>query len=301
MKKYFIQIAFLFLIYFVGCDKPGPTELISEDDTFDVEILGKDLENDEYYSNGYDTSGVVQTNYDYASLVSVSGIKVTANGLTTNLSSAQAYIFDRSEPFYSPNNILLGYKTITPGIIRFDNVQARLTNYRVLYREDGNIIDSVLGKKYELFKRHGRIWGDPFTFQYNSQIDFSFNAFIGGQQSNFQIQTPQEVNGNVKLVNVNERKYRAELNWNGESANNFFIIIGGIKIANEKVFPLFKLKTKDDGKLNIPKTLFENIPDNRFNKIVISFVRQYGKVVQGINNDIYVSSQSIHTIIVDIP
>jgi len=300
MKKYFLYIAFLIAIYFTGCDKPGPTELV-DDDTYEVEILGKDLDNDEYYSNGYDTSGVVQTNYNYASLISVSGIKVTANGLTTNLSSAQAFIFDRNEPFYSPNNILLGYKTITPGIIRFDNIQARLTNYRVRFKESGNIIDSVLGKKYELFKRHGRIWGDPFTFTYNSQIDFSFTAFLGGQQSNFQIQTPQEVNGSIRLVNVNERKFRAELNWNAEFTNNFYIVIGGIKIANENVFPFYKLKTKDDGKLNIPKSLFENIPVNRFNKIAISFVRQYGKVVQGINNDIYVSSQSIHTIIVDFP
>jgi hypothetical protein len=300
MKKYFIYIAIIIAVYFNGCDKPGPTELI-DDETFDVEILGKDLDN-EYYSNGYDTSGVTEDITRYASIISVSGIKLSYDNSTINLSSAQTFLFDRNDPFYSPGGTLLGYKTVTPGIIKFDNVQARLTNYRVRYKEAGYLIDTLLGKKYELFQRHGRILGDPFTFNYNSTINFSFNPFFGGQPTNFDITTPSEVIGSVKLITINDKKkFKAELSWNGESVNKFYIIIGGVKITNQQVFPLYKIKTKDDGKLNIPKSLLDNIPENRFNKISITFVRRYDKIVPGANNDIYVSSQSIHTVIVDLP
>lgn len=302
MKKYFLYITIIIATFFYSCDKPGPTELV-DDETFDLEILGKDLDN-EYYSNGYDTSGVTEVVNQYASIISVSGLKITYNNFTTNFSSAQTFLFDRTKPFYSPDNKLLGYQTISPipGIIRFDNVIARLTDYRIRYKEAGILIDTVLGSKYELYKRHGRIFGDPFTYNYNSQVNFSFNPFFIGSPVSFDIATPPEVTGSVKLISVNDNhKFKAELTWNAGWVNKFYVIIGGVKISNQQVFPLYKVKTKDDGRIVIPKSLIENIPDNRFDKIAITFVRLYDKLVAGNNNDIYVTSQSIHTVIVDRP
>jgi hypothetical protein len=300
MKKYFLYIAIFTITFFIGCDKPGPTELVDEEESFDVEILSKDLDN-EYYSNGYDTTGVTEDITQYGSIISISGIKLTLDEYTIRFSSAQTYLFDLNKPFYSSNNTLLGYETIIPGTIRFNNVPARLTDYHVIYREDGSLIDTVLGKKYELFNRHGRILGDPFTFNYNSQISFLFNPFFGGQTYSFEIQTPMEVTGSVKLLNDPDNKVKAELNWNGNSNNNFYIIIGGIKITDLKTFPLYKIKTMDDGKLIIPNSLIASIPPNRFNKLSVTFVRRYVSTHKNNDNNLYVSSQSIHTLIVDMP
>ena len=85
MKKYFFYITIIIATFFYSCDKPGPTELV-DDETFDLEILGKDLDN-EYYSNGYDTSGVTEVVNQYASIISISGLKITYNNFTTNFSS----------------------------------------------------------------------------------------------------------------------------------------------------------------------------------------------------------------------
>jgi hypothetical protein len=297
MKKYFLYISIIITAYFYGCDKPGPTELI-DDETFDVEILGKDLDN-EYYSNGYDTSGVTENVNQYGSIISVSGLKITNNNSTTYFSSAQTYLFDKTKPFYSPNNILLGYKTITPAVIRFDNVIARLTEYRIRYQQNGILIDTVLGNKYELYNRHGRFLWDPFTFNYSSQVNFSYNPILFGASVSFDIATPPEVTGSVGFIVENTGKIKADLNWNGESVNKFYVIIGGVKVSNQQIFPILKIKTKDDGSLTIPSNLLKSIPVNRFNKLAITFVRRYDKLVTINDNDVYVTSQSIHTVIVD--
>lgn len=301
MKRY-LQILFIFLaLLYNACDDPAPTELVA-DDSFEVEILGKDLEN-EYYSNGYDTSGVSDDILNYSSYVAVSGIKFTNNGRTDNISSAQVYIFDKSKPFRSPKNkILLGYNTIIPGVIRFDNIIARLTDYRIRYREAGSLVDTVLGKKYELFNLNNRLIFDPFVFRYNSSINFDYNPFQGNQTTNFDILTPKEITGNVRMINrTNDNKLDLEITWNGESVNNFHLILGGVRIANTNTFPFYRIKTKDDGRLVIPNSLLKNIPRDRFNKFVITLVRKYDKASSLNNNDLYVVSQSIHTIVVDIP
>lgn len=303
MKKHFLYILIVLAFFYSGCDKPGPTELVddpNESDNLQVEIIGKDLDN-EFYSNGFDTSGVVENIQDYSSIISVSGIKLTHNGITDNISAAQTYLFDRTKPFRSPHGIIIGYNTITPGIIKFNDVTARLTNYRVRYREAGVLIDTVLGKKYELFNINGRSLNDPFIFPYNTTVTVLWNPFIG-PSSSFDIITPKEITGNVKIVSLpGQNKYRAELTWQGENVNNFSIILGGVRNSNQQVFPFFRIKTKDDGSLVIPSTILKNIPRDRFNKISLTFIRKYDKLTQLQNSELYVSSQSIHTIIVEIP
>lgn len=300
MKKYLLYIIVILPFLFNACNKPGPTQLAADEEVFDVEILGKDV-NDEFYSNGYDSSGVIEDRTNFASIISVSGIKLTNNNFTSNISSAQTLIFDKTKPFRSPKNVLLGFRTIIPGIIKFDNIQARLANYRVRFRESGNLIDTVLGKKYELFHIQG-FPSDPFIYNYNSSINFSFNPFFGGQVSNFDIITPKEIFGSVKIVQSNEtNKYRAELKWNGEISGNFSIIIGGTRNSNQQNFPFYRIKTMDDGNFIIPSSLLQNIPRDRFSKFTISFVRKFEKLARVQDTDVFVSSQSIHTIILDVP
>ena len=64
LVKYFVIIATGLILF--SCDKPAPTELV-DDSTKDIseyEVLSKDI-NDEYYSNGGDTTGVTQDLRDF--------------------------------------------------------------------------------------------------------------------------------------------------------------------------------------------------------------------------------------------
>lgn len=302
MKKYFIYIFISLSIFYWGCDKPAPTELIDDtnsSDSFEVEIIAKEVDN-EYYSNGFDTLGVTEDIRDYNSFVSVSGIKLTRNGRTENISVAQTILSDRTKPVYSSSGTLIGYQTITPGIIKFNSENAHFTNYRIKYRENGELIDTLLGKKYELYNYSGRFFGDNFTFPYNSFITFLFTPLVG-QETALNITTPKEITGQVKLNKLSDQSFNAELTWNAGFANNFYVIIGGVFSNTQRAFPFYRLKTADDGSLNIPASLLENIPRDKFNKISISFTRKYAGYNQTQLSNLYVSSQSIHTIILDLP
>ena len=58
-------------------------------------------------------------------------------------------------------------------------------------------------------------------------------------------------------------------------------------------FPLFKLKTRDDGAFIIPKKIMDAIPQNIFDKLIITLIRQYTKTVTFRLNTLTVLSQSI--------
>src|SRR4030065_2621037 len=173
MKKiltYLIISASAFI--FFSCDKPAPTQLI--DDTsgeFEVELLNKDLDNPS--TSGTDTSGITQDLTGVTNLISVSGIKITTENRTNKLSLAQAMFFDKSKPIKYSDGRILAYKTVTPGTIKFNGLEARLDSFKIRYRDGGVLKVATLGQKYVLYNL---LWGlpDPFYFDYESNISFQF-------------------------------------------------------------------------------------------------------------------------------
>ncbi len=300
--NFFLKIISTFVLLFLvlSCDKPFPTELIddsNQSENFEVEIISKDTE-DEFYSNGFDTSGVVQTEIN--SVISLTGGKVSFQGQTENFSLAQTIIFDKNEPVYNSVGKLIGYRTRTPGSIRFNNLICRLIDYRVRFRDGGLIVDTLLGKKYVLYKGKG-YFQDNFDFPYNSLVNFSFNPLIG-QTINFNIPTPAEVTGSVRLEGSrDETNLRAVLQWNAGNNPDFAIVIGVQKRNSRDIFPIYRIKTKDDGSLIVPSRLLLNISRDRFDKLVFTFIRSLNNKTNLDYQNVFVSSQSIHTINVALP
>jgi len=305
MKKLltYLFITLLGLIIF-GCDKPAPTELVdgSTEELAEYEVLSQDL-NDEYYSNGFDTTGVTQDLKGLANIISVSGIKVTGiDGNTDTFSFAQTIFFDRTKPIYYSDGRLLAYETITPGIIKFDNIRARTVPFRIRFRDNGILKDTLLGDRYILYSgRHGGM--DQFHYRHNSYINFHFQMFFG-QSVEFDIPTPKEVFGEAALLGRRvDRNLRAVLHWNAVSNGPKMIIVIGARLRDRQnvVIPLYRVRTKDDGGLVIPARFINKIPLNRFDRLVFTFIRRFehSERYNG-ENDLYVSSQSIHSIVVNL-
>ncbi|UCH65481.1 MAG: hypothetical protein JSW63_12895 [Ignavibacterium sp.] len=302
MKK-LITYLFIFtlLFLFFACDKPAPTELIDDslEELAEYEILGKDI-NDEFYSNGFDTSGVTQNLNRLPNLISLSGIKVTeVNSKTDEFSFAQAIFFDRSKPIFDSNNRLLAYHTFLPGFVRFDRHLANTVPFRIWYRDNGVLKDTLLGGKYQIFSgRHGNM--HQYRHGHNSLINFRLNFF--GQEISFDIPTPREITGNVELQgNRNNGDLRAVLRWDRGNTETVNIIIGGRVRNRDNVMPLYQVRTKDDGRLVVPPRFINQIPVQHFDKIVFTFIRRFERTFDDANNDLRVSSQSIHSIVVNLP
>ena len=303
MKKLVIYfLLFVTVLFFFACDKPAPTELYDDlqEDQAEYEILGKDY-NDEYYSNGFDTTGVTQDINNFSNLISISGIKETdVTGNTLEYSFAQAIFFDRSQPVYDGNGRLLGYNTVKPGIIKFDNEIAHTVPLTIHYRENDVLKQVTLGDKYLLFSgRRGN--GDNFHYRHNSNIPFQLN-FIGGQNVNFNIATPTEIIGSANIIGSRQQEnLGASLRWNRGNTNKITIIIAARLRNRLAIVPLFRVRTRDDGKLVIPERYIKNIPVDLFDRLVFTFVRRFEKTNVQNGNSLQVSSQSIHSIVKELP
>jgi hypothetical protein len=283
-----------------SCDKPAPTELVDDvTDDFEIEILTKDLNNN--ITSGADTSGITQDITGITNLVSVSGIKLTRNNKTNRFSLAQAFFFDKSKPVYG-NGRLLGFKTITPGNLKFNSLEARKVPYEIRYVEMGIPKNVLLGEKYVLYN----LWQgipDSFYYNYNSSIYFEFIPQMGqGNNMSFDIATPHEINGNI-IINgkKHQRNIEAFLEWNGKGHRRISVIVSVIKQGQFNSIPIYKIRTGDDGRLRIPKRFFSELPLGELERIVFTFVRSFEKLHRSGNNELFVSSQSIHSIVIDIP
>lgn len=300
MKNLLTYLAILSIALILNsCDKPAPTELIDDTPELEVELLTKDL-NNQYYNSGVDTSGMEQDIRGLTNIISVSGIKITRHNKTDVLSLAQAMFFDRSQPiYYSDGKTLLAYKTITPGIIRFDDHVARIVPFRIRYRDMGMQRDTVIGNRYLLYSGKGG-WQDPFRFKYNSSINFAL-TFLN-QTVDFDILTPPEIFGNMFIKGQRSRRnIEAFLEWNGRGFGKITIVVGVIRPNHFVSIPIYKFRTRDDGTVQIPKRFFSELPLGNFEKMVFTFVRSYERLENTGENKLLVSSQSIHSIVIDIP
>ena len=298
LVKYFVVIAAGLILF--SCDKPAPTELVddSANNMSEYEVLSKDV-NDEYYSNGGDTTGVTQDLRDFTNLISLSGVKMTGiNGNTEDYSFAQAIMFDKTKPVYDSHKRLLAYHTVTPGNITMDHIKASEVPFQIQYRDNGVLMDTTLGNKYILFSRIHRL----FHYRHDSKINFRM-AFFNNDVVNFDIQTPKEITGNVEMLGSrNESNLRARLTWNSGNTPTVQIIISARLRANPRiVMPLYKVRTNDRGELVVPSRLISQIPLLRFDRLVFTFIRRFEETHDGGNNNLRVSAQSIHSITVNLP
>jgi hypothetical protein len=301
MKKiltYLIISASIFIL--VSCDKPAPTQLVDDtNNELEVELLNNDLDNPS--SNGTDTSGITQDLTGVTNLISVSGIKITTENGTNEFSLAQAMFFDKSNPIRYSNGRLLAYKTIIPGTIKFNGTEAHIVPYRIRFREGGIPKDTLIGGKYLLYNIFGGN-PDPFYFDYNANVSFEFDPILPGENIAFNIPTPNQISGAVSLNgNKISKTLEATLNWNRIGEKRVSVIIGLIRQGQLQSVPVYKMKTKDDGELKIPGRYLNQLPLENFDKIVFTFVRSYEGYHGSGNNELLVSSQSIHSIVIDIP
>ncbi len=300
MKKLLIYLFIVSVgLVLLSCDKPAPTELFDDSQEAEYEILGKDT-NDEFYSNGFDTTGVTQDLQELPNLIAISGIKVTdIHGNTDEFSFAQSIFFDRTKKIFSPGGRFLGFKSIIPGVVSFDNRIARVVPFRIRYRENGTLNDTTLGNKYILFS--GRRGGmDDFHYRHDSFMNFRINIFFGEQVS-FDIPTPAEITGNVEILGSRRNDdLRALLHWNRGNTRDITIVIGARLRDRDMIMPLYRVRTRDDGSLLIPPRFINKIPFQEFDRIVFTFIRRFEKTVDTNGGDLRVSSQSIHSIIVNL-
>jgi hypothetical protein len=301
MKKQLIHIGLItyLLLGLISCNEPIPTELtpddIAIDDDLQVELLSPTP--DQFvYATGYDSTGITQPIPQRASFITVNDIKNTTGSTTTESTFYSAAFFDRDSPIKNNLGVTVGFRTRAIGRTIFNGDTARIAPYIVRFKENGIEKDTVAGFLH-LLKVNGRRGRQ----NNNDHVSFRLKPIIG-PPIQFNILTPPEVTGNVK---ISEKpglpNFGIELTWNKANAP-IEIIIGGVLKNKGEIFPLYNLKTKDDGHLRIPGNLLRNIPFNQFKSLVVTFIRRYRTDI-GNNTTIdnFVTAHNIHNIVIPVP
>lgn len=299
MKRLLTYCSLAAFILLYSCGDPSPTELVYDSSTYtdDVEIEVVATDPDEIvYTNGYDSTGIVEAVPQHLSNIYVNGIKNSFENTTIYDSYYSAIFFDGDQPVNNPHGRKVGYRTRFVGRVFFDNVEAAEVPHIIHVMEPGHVRDENAGMKYEFRNR-----GVQNNFPFDSSILFEIRARqMRDFSTQFEIPTPEEITGKViQSGTFAEGNARIQLNWNkSESSGKIEIIIGGVESARRDPFPLLRFKTKDDGELNLPSSIIKSIPFRKYNEIVFSFIREKLKNDSSISglNDPFVVANSIHNI-----
>ncbi|MBU1679464.1 MAG: hypothetical protein KKD86_11550 [Bacteroidetes bacterium] len=308
MKKFIINIVFLAIAFTAACNEPSPTQLFvdnnSSADELDIEILSPDPESVNY-ANGYDSTGITNDLPKFANVISLNGIKSTFKNNTFYQVYNSAIFGTKTEPVHSQRGHFMGYRSWNIGKVFFNNQRASLIQRVVQFRNHGNIIDSLFGPMYIQTERKGMGHGYSDFFPYNSSINVRIepHPFLGYENISFEVKTPEEINGTVAFKGRRDRKdLKMELMWNALTRGKIDIIVGGYSKEQNVVVPLLRIRVKDDGKVNLPPSVMNSIPLDRFDDLLITFQRKYSKEFTSSSlSDNIVISNSIHNIRLDVP
>ncbi len=305
MKRYAKHIAlFLILLGFFACQDPVPVELINEEnpeENYDVEVITP--KPNSVVFTGYDSTGITSPIPVNSSVISLSGIKNTFfdKKITVNKGYAEAVFYDTDQPIKTSSGIIIGYRTLLFGRVRFDNDSARVVPHRIFYR-DGNVIrDTLVGVKHVLFYKR-KIAPAQSNFPYGKSVQFHFD-FFGQMPFLTTIKIPQEITAKLRISGTkHDKNLRAELSWNKVNNGEVEVIIGGLLEGRREIIPLLRLKSFKGNKIIIRNSLIQKIPYEKYDNVVFSVIRKFRTSVNTIRlGDIYIASQSIHNILINIP
>jgi len=288
--------------YFFGCGKPGPTELVddrpNEETPLQYEVLAKNPE-DALYQNGYDSTGLAAPPPLTDVFTFVSKNQISEKNGTVGFDVAEVLFLDRNNPFVSMDGKHFGYhsKKVFPPMI--NSLITREENNHIEYGHLASAHDTTLGPKYVL-NRSGKT-GDSLWLAYNAPVKFEYREKMMDPKISFSVMMPEQIIGHISLSTDPKGEKVIHLEWNPGTKDSVEIIVGG-KMKNEKTaLAFFKFRVKDNGRVKIPTGFVSSIPKDRFDRLVIMFVRKAVSRRMESSLEFFTVVQNTHSIVIDYP
>lgn len=289
-------IIIISVIILAGCDDPAPIELVNNNDEVNIDIINP--EPNSFVITGYDSTGITNPIPVKKSVISLSGIKNTIKGKTFYKGYGEAVFFDTTQPvFIQADSLrLIGYKTLKFGKVRFGIDTAKVVPFRLKYRENYTIKDTLLGVKY-VIKYGPSILPSINKLPYGKNIKVVFRNKYD-KQTELTVKLPEEIIGRINVSGSKDKgNLKINLSWNRGFLGNDEIIVGGILKNRKELIPLFRIKNFRENNFVIPNSFIKKILERDYDAIVFSFIRKIRKSNSTSRlGDIYFASQSIHNI-----
>ncbi len=303
IKKLIKPLLFISLLLLVSCENPIPVDLIDssqQSDDIQIDVLSTNPD-DETNSSSVDSTGYTNSNLDFQGEIFLSKNIITNQNLSVESNFAQTILFDKTNPIRNNYNRIVGFRSRNIYNVRYNNHRAREVPYTIRMNSGSNIIDSVLGSKYILFKRSNLINSDSIDLQFGSPLNVEL-IHSPQRRFSYDLTMPEKILGNIKINKISNTEYKTILEWNSLNKDKIQIIIGAYtKTLIPILIPLYRLKTKDDGNLLLPNNLIESIPKDKFSRLAFIFIRQNSGSINFNGEQIFYLTQSSNTHIINIP
>lgn len=301
----FVLVSILAAMLFTSCSEPVPTELVYDDtqsENVKLEVIAE-KPGVYVYTNGYDTTGIVDPFLNKSTFISVTGIRNTNYGKRAVDDYYFTQFSDKNNPVYNKNKNVIGFPGMNMGEVRFNNSVASIGENRIKYNDHNKNRDTTIGLKYSFCTKLNNPSGSN-RFPYNSFVSFRLDQRMHGQGGmiQFEIPTPPEIIGKVAMQGTaSQKNLRIGLEWNKLEKGNIEVVLG-IVDRNSQALPLFRLTGSDNGKMTIPKSIMEKLVAENTKELLITFIRKkVREEALEIFKDNYIVAQSIHNIKIQLP
>lgn len=291
----------IFLLISFGCEKPAPTSLIEDEQTdapFEIEVLSQNPGID-MLTGGFDTTGFVQSSPLQKSTVFIGkNIIRDQKNNQSEFNYTNSIFIDKNSPIKTLSGKFLGFKSIEPGVVKFNGITARRIPLKYRYYDRGVLKDTTAGFQFVLQKRNDRINQDPFDIDFNSNVRFELSGLLSPPKL-IDIYIPSLIDGKISVTRKDD-KIDFILTWLKDNYPDINIVIGAYSKGSQVSVPFFRIRAINNGKLRIPPELIKSIPKDRFDKLIISFIRQIKRTESHLSNEFLVHSQSTLFLVVDL-
>lgn len=288
------KIFLLLIIAFVlGCQKPGPVELIDDkDDSKLIDIKSTGSVSDTLYAVSVgDTSGNfgAQNSRYYAKLIYQS-IRFDRLSRKDSLVNAEAIFFDKDNSI-KHNQRIIAFPSFDVGALKINEDALNKIPRRMMLPMRG---DTLIGYRYQLRKNYELTTANKWTATGSGSIgafDISFSS----------APTIRVLNLTTRFIDVSE-----PLNIKWDCTNpiiNIFISREAGDLLVRRLVPVMHLQIRNKkGEVTIPVKILELIPIKKFSRFVFSFVSESSGTVRisGYPEDVLVHSSSVHSIFLSV-
>ena len=309
MIRYF---AGALLLGAVGCDRPGPIEVIHDDAREPIQVnylLGRESGNDSLVVTSeaetqFDLTGVLQTEDEvYPATMVVNGIESEFNGTKTQQSLSRVVLQDKSSPDSVVGNFgrFVKYQHLNVGNVRVNGTELDKEEVILQIRSSSNPIV----RNGVLYKLLTQAFSQSKEFDWRPNLDYAVAADgkAGIHEFTKIIDSPDKVTlTNPKPYSLVFADEDLTLRWRGKSGESVVAVISFYDEAQKRVGrPIMELKTSSStNAMLIPTKLLGLIPKTSNGKYVITLISANRKevTVDGYSGRVLVQSASIHNVAV---
>ena len=300
MRRSGFILAFVGLLWLVGCQENSPVELALDQSTsaLEVKVLPA-IDSTLIVDASVDTSGVMQQEeQSYPATFLVNGVKTDLGASRSSFSYSRILLNDKRSPIRELGKVI-GYLGLDVGTAKVNMVDLPKTLRP--YRTWTSFSPGYnAGRAYTSVDRDNQPTGN-FAYAASQRYRFVADGRASVSPFELEISSPEEITVlEPKAGSVVFKGDDLQIRWSGRRGDSFRVLISSFDArSNVPVKPLLQIDVKEgSNSITLPAKVLKSLQANSDGRYLFSFISMNRSVasVPGYTEKVLVQAASIHNI-----